>query len=842
MNIGTLLVRVLRGAYLPCLTSSNGTNCRATLRALPALQFVNPNASTGDVVGRDVVCSECWLSSLMLGMQVDAAAQQSVFQLVNSVCGLNTVADVYGDLVAPLIPSVPGLNPRNSTMGFDPPPAPPVPTAVCGPNIGKCTNGKCCSVSGVCGTTAQECGLGNCQFGYGNCTRATTDSSAECGPSVPTGQNATCAMGTCCSRTTRTCGTSASFCDINVCDLRYGGCGQQSVNLNATCGFISPMQSSCPPSQCCSTAGTCGSDAAHCTPVSCQTGYGSCGWPLTVYCPATTALYDGGGNIVYGNWTKTVSNSTLTVSCGSGGGIQTVPCSVNGTWGAVSGRCGGVVGKKMCPPSAGLPATWGGTNATVPCVNGWTGTQTAKCNADGTWGVPDTHLCTQIGCPAFDVFPSVAFNAIASGPCPTLFDGNQTVKCNTGGTWGTVNNSSCVPSALNRCTGFGNVNATQIGVTVNNATCWDPKIGTQKVQCTANGVWKVLDDSKCVDPTVIPTPTNGTGTPTSTSASPTASRTLPPKCASTNCGTFDTTAYVCCNGQLCPTTAPQACNGQCYDPTSLDCCGTAGIYPAGGCPAGFSTTTPPATTTTTKPTTSPTQAAACSSTNCGTFDTTAYVCCNGQLCPIGMQACNGSCYPPASYDCCGGALVAKGSVCTATTSAASTTRSPTSAASPTTTKASATPSPTTTTRTSPSPSPTSTSTASACTSTNCGTFDTTAYVCCNGTLCQKGMQACNGACYSPSLYSCCNNALAPAGSCSGASTTPSPTTSKAATTTTPASGGACTSTNCGTFDTTAYVCCGGTLCPKGMQACNGACYNPSSYACCGGALAPAGSC
>jgi len=70
-------------------------------------------------------------------------------------------------------------------------------SAKCGPGIGSCENGQCCSVYGYCGTTEEYCGTG-CQPEYGICedssSMSKTNSTIKCD-----GENDTCPSGQCCS-------------------------------------------------------------------------------------------------------------------------------------------------------------------------------------------------------------------------------------------------------------------------------------------------------------------------------------------------------------------------------------------------------------------------------------------------------------------------------------------------------------------------------------------------------------------------------------------------------------------------------------------------------------------
>ncbi|KAJ3144578.1 hypothetical protein HDU89_008139 [Geranomyces variabilis] len=126
--------------------------------------------------------------------------------------------------------------------------------------------------------------------------------------------------------------------------------------------------------------------------------------------------------------------------------------------------------------------------------------------------------------------------------------------------------------------------------------------------------------------------TSGRATPppvsSTTSAAP-SGPTIPPSqggtCASTNCGVFDATSYVCCDGQLCPNVAPRRCDKACFNPSNNSCCNNQ-LGPPGATCAGPTTAAPPPptpTTATAPPAQTglpPKEGGLCQSTNCGVYD------------------------------------------------------------------------------------------------------------------------------------------------------------------------------------------------------------------------------
>lgn len=103
----------------------------------------------------------------------------------------------------------------------------------CGPGVGTCAAGECCSQSGYCGTLTEHCGVG-CQSGYGNCDApsvtggngivssvnpAGAAAPLECGPSC---QDKACGNSECCSQHGY-CGSTTDYCGLG-CQVGYGRC------------------------------------------------------------------------------------------------------------------------------------------------------------------------------------------------------------------------------------------------------------------------------------------------------------------------------------------------------------------------------------------------------------------------------------------------------------------------------------------------------------------------------------------------------------------------------------------------------------------------------------------
>ncbi|KAK7962737.1 uncharacterized protein PG986_003562 [Apiospora aurea] len=89
-----------------------------------------------------------------------------------------------------------------------------LPIGACAPGT-SCTNGACCSKTGICGYAPEQCGKDTC---ISNC-----DAKAECGQYGVEGKK-TCPINVCCSKH-GFCGTTELFC-MDGCQEGFGGCGE----------------------------------------------------------------------------------------------------------------------------------------------------------------------------------------------------------------------------------------------------------------------------------------------------------------------------------------------------------------------------------------------------------------------------------------------------------------------------------------------------------------------------------------------------------------------------------------------------------------------------------------
>ncbi|KAI9331811.1 hypothetical protein DFJ73DRAFT_963626 [Zopfochytrium polystomum] len=148
--------------------------------------------------------------------------------------------------------------PTAAATQFSIPPSLPLPITTygqCGPGLGVCSEGRCCSKWGWCGSTEDFCGAG-CQDGYGlapclakpNNTRSDTSP-----PPAPTSGSAcgsgfgTCGEDLCCSREGY-CGKGGEYCGPG-CQQKFsnGACqsvtSSPSVNPTPTSSLPSPTPS-----------------------------------------------------------------------------------------------------------------------------------------------------------------------------------------------------------------------------------------------------------------------------------------------------------------------------------------------------------------------------------------------------------------------------------------------------------------------------------------------------------------------------------------------------------------------------------------------------------------------
>jgi len=197
----------------------------------------------------------------------------------------------------------------------------------CGPGIGSCKDGYCCSKYGYCGRTENYCGSG-CQNEYGVCELikiTNISAKGKCGTSY-----GPCPKGQCCSKYGY-CGISEAYCGAG-CQLEFGNCKEEitttenstkntstttttnnttisskkssknnkttvtskntitTTMINTTTTVSSQMSSTndrcgsdygvCPGNKCCSKYGYCGNDDDFCGN-GCQSEFGKCGNSLS---------------------------------------------------------------------------------------------------------------------------------------------------------------------------------------------------------------------------------------------------------------------------------------------------------------------------------------------------------------------------------------------------------------------------------------------------------------------------------------------------------------------------------------------------------------------------------
>ncbi|KAH6575299.1 hypothetical protein BASA50_003492 [Batrachochytrium salamandrivorans] len=171
----------------------------------------------------------------------------------------------------------------------------------CGPNVGKCGPGLCCSQSFRCDVGPAYCGVG-CQPAFGVCTGvpdtaimeskfAIEDSPSDkllpvsADPICGKRAGFRCGPGSCCSRFNY-CGTTKNHCGVG-CQLAFGVCsgssttttvsssptGSLPISPDSTCGKRAGFK--CAPGDCCSPYNFCGTTKDHCG-VGCQSAFGVC--------------------------------------------------------------------------------------------------------------------------------------------------------------------------------------------------------------------------------------------------------------------------------------------------------------------------------------------------------------------------------------------------------------------------------------------------------------------------------------------------------------------------------------------------------------------------------------
>jgi len=230
----------------------------------------------------------------------------------------------------------------------------------CGEVYGKCPSGQCCSKYGWCGKTDDYCAQG-CQSEFGDCKSTTTIATTtttktpeptikdKCGPGI-----GSCSTGYCCSKY-GWCGKSYSHCAVSEgCQSTYGLCTENNSSIKGKCG---EGYGKCPSGQCCSKYGWCGKTDDYCAQ-GCQSEFGDCKnitsttstkTPTTTSEPSTKDKCGPGiGSCStgyccskYGWCGKSHSHCAVSEGCQSTYGI----CTENNS--SIKGKCGEGYGK--CP-------------------------------------------------------------------------------------------------------------------------------------------------------------------------------------------------------------------------------------------------------------------------------------------------------------------------------------------------------------------------------------------------------------------------------------------------------------------------------------------------------------
>ncbi|ORX84508.1 hypothetical protein BCR32DRAFT_217790 [Anaeromyces robustus] len=161
----------------------------------------------------------------------------------------------------------------------------PTTNTKCGPGIGICEEGLCCSQYGYCGDTVDYCGTG-CQNGFGECDNDTNKtkkkqyknvSIGKCGPGI-----GKCEEGFCCSQYGY-CGKTEDYCGIG-CQNSFGKCNAtattnskdlSSLNISINDGKCGKGIGRCAEGFCCSQFGYCGNTKDYCG-TGCQKTFGKC--------------------------------------------------------------------------------------------------------------------------------------------------------------------------------------------------------------------------------------------------------------------------------------------------------------------------------------------------------------------------------------------------------------------------------------------------------------------------------------------------------------------------------------------------------------------------------------
>jgi len=236
----------------------------------------------------------------------------------------------------------------------------------CGPGIGGCPAGQCCSKYGYCGTTEAHCGAG-CQIEFGYCQISNnTSSSSNASTNVKVSTSGRCGIdyGTCpnnkCCSKYGYCGTSDAHCGAG-CQSEFGVCQngtskasttskassysktttstKATTNIKvSTSGRCGVDYGTCPNSKCCSQYGYCGTTEAHCGK-GCKSEFGRCNdSPST---PTTTTTKKS-TTVIRKTTTITSKKTSTNDRCGNSDGVcpNNKCCSKYGYCGTSDAHCG----------------------------------------------------------------------------------------------------------------------------------------------------------------------------------------------------------------------------------------------------------------------------------------------------------------------------------------------------------------------------------------------------------------------------------------------------------------------------------------------------------------------
>eukprot|EP00835_Amoeboradix_gromovi_P003692 NODE_254_length_12812_cov_0.286872.p3 type:complete len:460 gc:universal NODE_254_length_12812_cov_0.286872:12576-11197(-) len=210
----------------------------------------------------------------------------------------------------------------------------------CGPSLGSCSSGNCCSQWGWCGTGATYCGSG-CMVGYGDCTTAVSND-GTCSATLA------CPSGFCCSKYGY-CGNTAEYCGTTT--------PTNPISTDGTCN----SKLDCPSGLCCSIHGYCGTTDAYCKGANCskQCPATSTGLNTATTAKAATTTVKAATTTVKATTTTAAANPTstdftcsATLDCPSG-----LCCSIYGYCGTTDAYCGSDCQRQCTVTSSTLFAT-----------------------------------------------------------------------------------------------------------------------------------------------------------------------------------------------------------------------------------------------------------------------------------------------------------------------------------------------------------------------------------------------------------------------------------------------------------------------------------------------------